>query len=75
MDCEDVFDSGKGVCKYGRQWKRCKCHSAYRWLRENCGDWPEKTRTEQRDLIVANRDHGGRGVARSMHTVHKACIA
>ena len=75
MDCGESHHpgGGKGCVKYGKQWKCSKCNSAMRWLRENDPDWQQRTQQEKKDLILANRDHGGRGSARQMHTVHKAC--
>lgn len=74
MDCGEAHAPGRGVYKYGRQWKCSKCHSAQRWLRDNDPDWASKTSKERKELVLANRDHGGRGCARTLQTVHKAHI-
>ena len=75
MDCQDFFPMDGSAHKYGKQWKCRKCHSAYRWLRDNDSEWSSRTTKERQELIVANREHGGRGSARTMQTVHKAgCI-
>ena len=72
MDCGERHVPGQGCHKYGKQWKCAKCHSAQRWLRDNDPDWSNKTSLERKELILANRDHGGRGAARKLHTCHKA---
>ena len=70
MDCAASFDPDNAY-KYGQQWKCKPCHSSQRWLRENDPDWNNKTPQQKKELIVANRDHGGRGSARQMQKVHK----
>ena len=44
-----------------------------RWLRENDPEWSERSTSEKKSMIIANKEHGGRGAARTMQTVHKAC--
>lgn len=73
MDCNESHAPGEGVHKYGKSWKCAKCHSAQRWLRENDPDWSGKSAQEKKELVLANRDHGGRGCARRLQTCHKAC--
>ena len=73
MDCNESHAPGKGVHKYGKYWKCAKCLSAQRWLRENDPDWSERPAQEKKELILANRDYGGRGCARQLQTCHKAC--
>lgn len=75
MDCGESHVPGKGCYKYGKQWKCAKCHSAQRWLRDNDPDWNNKSSQEKKELILANRNHGGRGAARTLHTCHKVRTA
>ena len=61
MDCDETVSWAEAF-KYTRRLYKCKlCNNAYRCHRSNTDGWNEKSREEQRALIVRDKYSGGRG--------------
>jgi hypothetical protein len=62
------------TCKYGKH-RRChKCHNAERAVRTQHKNWKILSKHQKVDLIVQNREGGGRGKTRNVRLGEKCGV-